>query len=161
MRPVPLPEGGIVDGARSSVTQTRGGVTVTVRARAWSGAPGDLDFYVLPLHVTVRNDTGAAVTLDGRDIVLLDDEGRQYNALPPAEVAQLLQAQVRAPVVFAPWPYRRSLGWPYFYDPFYDPLGGWWWYPPRYPVHDVFGLALRPGDTVWLGMRDFHLLPLA
>ena len=22
-------------------------------------------------------------------------------------------------------------------------------------------LALRPGDTVWLGMRDFHLLPLA
>ena len=22
-------------------------------------------------------------------------------------------------------------------------------------------LALRPDDTVWLGMRDFHLLPLA
>jgi hypothetical protein len=146
VRPVPLPEGGAVDAARSSVTQTQGGVTVTVRARAWTGSPGDLEFYVLPLHLTVRNDTGAAITVEGRDIVLLDDEGRQYNALQPAEVAQLLQAQARAPVVFAPWPYRRSLGWPYFYDPFYDPLGGWWWYPPRYqPVHDVFGLALRPG----------------
>lgn len=147
-RPAPLPDGGLVDAARYSVTQARDSVTVTVRARAWTGTPGDLDFYVLPLHLSIRNDTGAEVTVDGPDIVLLDDEGRQYNAVPPAEVALLLQTSARATpaFVYAPWPYRRSLGWPYVYDPFYDPLGWWGWYAPRYPpVHDVFGLALRLG----------------
>ena len=72
-------------------------------------------------------------------------EGELPSHLAAMTVQPCDPAKVRAPVVFAPWPYRRSLGWPYFYDPFYDPLGGWWWYPPRYPVHDVFGLALRPG----------------
>lgn len=151
-RPVPLPDGGVVDANRASATQTRDGLTVTVRARAWTGTPGDLEDHVLPLHVVVRNDTGAGVSVAPRDIVLLDDEGRQYSARPPGEVAQLLQAYAVGavpPVIFAPWPHRYALAYPYFYDPFYGPLGPWWWYPsPRYrPVQDIFGLAFQGGDV--------------
>lgn len=151
-RPVPLPDGGVVDRGRASATQTRDGVTVTVRARAWRGTPGDLEDHVLPLHVAVRNDAGAGVSVAPWDIVLLDDEGRQHGARPPGEVAQLLQAYAVGavpPVIVAPWPYRYWLAYPYFHDPFYDPLGPWWWYPsPRYrPVQDIFGLALQAGDV--------------
>jgi hypothetical protein len=80
--------------------------------------------------------------------VLLDDEGRQDTPIPPAEVAQMPGPVVPAPV-FAPWPHRRSLASPYYLDPFYDPFGPWWWYPPpRYqPVHDIVGLALQPGSV--------------
>lgn len=147
-RLVPLPDGGVVDSARRSATQTRDGVTVTAQAGAWMGTPRELELYVLPVHVAVRNDTSAGVTVTGEDIVLLDDEGRQYNPIPPAEVAQMLQAAAfpTPPVVFAPWPHRRSIASPYFYDPFYDPFGPWWYPAPRYlPVHDIFGLALQPG----------------
>ena len=148
-RLVPLPDGGVVDSALRRATQTRDGVTVTVQAGAWMGTPRELELYVLPVHVALRNDTSAGVTITAQDIVLLDDEGRQYNPIPPAEVAQMLQAaafRATPSVVFAPWPHRRSLASPYFYDPFYDPFGPWWYPAPRYvPVHDIFGLALQPG----------------
>lgn len=145
-RLVPLPDGGVVDPTRGLASQTRDGVTVSVRVAPWVGSPRDLEAYVLPVHVAVRNDTSAGLTIGPQDAVLLDDEGRQYNAIPAAEVAQMLFAAVPTPV-FAPWPYRRSLAWPYYADPFYDPFGPWWWYPPpRYwPAHDIVGLALQPG----------------
>lgn len=150
-RLVPLPDGGVVDAARGSVTQARDGVTVTVSEGAWIGSPPDLTLYVLPLHAAVRNDTGVGVTVAPQDIVLLDDEGRQYNAIPPVEVAQMIQTTAAAwpTPVFAPWPYRYSIASPYLFDPFYHPFGPWWWYPPlRYqPGHDIVGLALQSGGV--------------
>jgi hypothetical protein len=149
-RLVPLPDGVSVDPSRHSTTQTRDGVTVTARVGPWVGSPRDLELYVQPVHVAIRNDTGAGVSITATDIVLLDDEGRQYNPIPPEEVARMLQAAGAYAVpamVHAPWPYRRWGAWPYFHDPFYDPFFSPWWYPPpRYqPVHDVLGLALQPG----------------
>lgn len=153
---MPLPDGGVVDAARRSATQTRDGVTVTVRPGEWVGSPGDLELYVLPVHVAVRNDIRAGVTVAPQDIVLLDDEGRQYNAIPPLEVAQMLRATMAWPTpVFAPWPHRYSIASPYFFDPFYHPYGPWWWYPPpRYQSgHDIVGLALQSG-VVRPGVRS-------
>jgi len=152
---VPLPDGGLIDPEFQSATKSKQGVTVRVQASAWRGKPSDLEDYITPLYVMIKNDTASSLTLSYDDFLLLDENRTQYNPLPPETVVQVLQADYQRRYVFRPY-FSFGFGYgrfhrfdPFFFDAlFFDPFYPGWYYPPAYypeRFDDVVTQALFPG----------------
>jgi len=71
-----------VPGVESAATASIQGVHVDVDADAWEADPENLDT-VLPLKVTVENDSGRPLRLRFREFALVGPQGSRLAALPP------------------------------------------------------------------------------
>ena len=78
-----------------SSSRSQNDITVTVRDSAWSGSPSDLASYATPLYVEIQNSASNVLTLSYEDLVLLDENRNQYNALSPEIVADMLKSKSR------------------------------------------------------------------
>ena len=158
---VPVQDSGVINPELKSISKTVNGVTVTVITSAWKNTPRDLGSYVTPFFVAIQNDTPRALSLGYENVLILDDNRKQYNPIPAETVAQILQNSYRRRYAFRPY---FSFGFGYssfryhrfnsfffndiFYDPFYDP----WYYRPAYysdyseGFDEVFNQALFPGS---------------
>jgi hypothetical protein len=152
-RVTPVPGPGVtVDPASGAARVEAGGVTLAVRASAWTGTPWDLPVVVTPFHVRLVNGSAGSLGYERTGFRLFDDERYQYPALSPAEVARRYLSAVTDPVQVAvagdePPPVGRRrvvpAPWP----------GGWWgrwpWWDPYLAVPasvaDVYALALPDG----------------
>jgi hypothetical protein len=154
-RLVPLPDGGLIDSEFQSSTKSEEGITVRVQASAWHGKPTDLEDYVTPLYVIIKNDTPSSLTIGYDDFRLLDENQTQYNPLPPETVVQAIEADYRRRYAFRPY-FSFGFGYgrfhrfdPFFFDAlFFDPFYPGWYYPPAYypeRLDDVITHALFPG----------------
>lgn len=156
--PVPAPDV-VVDPKTGSVTAAAEGVSVTVRPSAWRGSPPDLEAFVTPFHVTLRNATPTAVHLTYADLRLYDQDRVQRTALAPAEVAAIVRGSrygaaldlaAHDPTAEVQLAFHWRHFHPFFHDPFfYDP---WWYAPPPPRLDDVFTEAF-PAGTVHPGAR--------
>jgi hypothetical protein len=170
---VPLPSNGSVDPQLRTSSKTENGVKVTVRTSAWSGSPSGLKNYVTPFYVEIQNNTGEILTFGYDDLVLFSENRTQYNAFPPATVADVLKSKYQSGYAYHPFRPSISIGTglffgrhhyyrPFgFYSPFYRPFGFYdyydyygypYYYPPAYSyrsvdTEDIFTEALIPGSV--------------
>ncbi|HEX3036817.1 MAG TPA: hypothetical protein VHT73_17145 [Thermodesulfobacteriota bacterium] len=166
---VPLPSNGSVDPQLRTSSKIENGVKVTVKTSAWSGSPSSLKNYVTPFYVEIQNNTNEILTFGYDDLVLFSENRTQYNAFPPATVADILKAKYQSGYAYYPYP-SISLGTGFFYGrpyyypwrPYFGPFGFYdyydyygyypYWYPPAYSyrsvdTEDVFTEALIPGSV--------------
>ena len=125
---VPSPgAAGMVDLRKSLVTQEKDGFKVTVQSMAWTGSPYFLDQYYTPFFVTVRNDRKIPLKLDYKAFFLVDNEGNQFDVVPPEKVWDVLVGK-QAPIVYgSPYPYSSY---------YYGRYGSYNRYPfPPYPYY--------------------------
>lgn len=78
----PAPSALEVPDTVAAATLSVEGVQVDVDAAAWEAEPEDLDT-VLPLKVTVENDSGRPLRLRFREFALVGPQGSRLAALPP------------------------------------------------------------------------------
>ncbi len=148
-------------------------VRVVVEPGAWSANPRNLDQEILPLKVTIENNSNEPVRVRYADFTLAAERGVQYTPLPPLAIEGSVTETSRRPVavtphygirpyysyqgfVVAPWygPYYEGTGdapagiapwsYPWAYDPtYYDT------YYPRWlvdlPTPDMLARALPEG----------------
>jgi len=58
--------------------------------RLWLREPTSLPEYYTTVLISVRNTSDEVITIKPQDVSLLDDMGRQYDAVPTQQVAELL-----------------------------------------------------------------------
>jgi hypothetical protein len=130
------------------------GVTVTVKADAWSGQPAELT-EVIPLLVTIENNSRVPIRLRYAEFTLAGD-GDRTPALPPFEITGTETEPVgTAGFIDGPYPYPlrgfyvaphyrrfyprlRAFPGPFAYDPLF--------YSTRFPAFRR--LRLPTGDMV-------------
>lgn len=86
---VPLPNGVEADPKSLSARYEDERVRVVVRTGAWDGYPSDLEGYLLPIYLEVENRSERELLIELKDLLLIDDRGRQYNALSPRDASEL------------------------------------------------------------------------
>ncbi len=131
------------------------GLVVKIDTKAWRFSPSDLDRYVLPIFISLENKGKEPISIRREDIFLVDDKGRQYNPIPPGDVANALRRGYGVGFSFSVgyWSYPFGLWW----SPYYA-------YPPSRDVYPdlvnkalVFG-ELQPGATL-SGFVYFQKIP--
>ena len=164
---VPLPsDNGSINSQLQTSSKSEDGVTITVRASAWSGSPSDLENYATPFYVEIQNSSDKILNFNYEDLVLFDESRIQYNSIAPEVVADIF------PKFQSRYAYRPSIslgiGMGFFSDDFdgffypFHPFGyygyyspPWYspfWYPPAYSyqpvdVKDILTQALIPGSV--------------
>lgn len=71
------------------------GVNFTIRTNYWHGSPKNLNRHILPVFISVENNSDTPIIIERGDIVVLDDSRNQYSALPPDDVAKILLSSER------------------------------------------------------------------
>lgn len=144
--PQPVP-GAIVNPADRSLTAQAKGVTVSARVQDLEVAPYRFENNVASFYIAVVNGTSAPLTLQSGSFVLLDDEGTQYNPLPPSSIPEVIG---RDSAYLIPYPY---VGF-YYMEDF-----------EKYGFFNTFTSALpyyaenAPQDVVTRALRVEGLLP--
>ena len=85
-----VPQEGKIDLESNIITKSRNGITISVQTEEWNFPPYDLEQFFTPFLFLIRNDTDERVKLDLAEFVLFDDQGNQYNAMPPGLVEGIL-----------------------------------------------------------------------
>jgi hypothetical protein len=145
-----------VDAATGRAIVSAPGLVLAVQPSAWTAPPTDLADYVTPLRVELTNASALPLAYGYPDLLLFDEARYQYAALPPAEVARILRAELTGgprlaasataesrPAV------RRWRGDPYWGPWGWGPWGPWGdpWYHPYVPRIDAVlteALAVGP-----------------
>lgn len=122
---------GIIDAKHNIITKEKNGLRITARSMDWRFDPYFLDEYFTPIFFIIKNDTDQKVTISYKNFIAFDDQGNQYNALPPANVNDLLLARE--------------------YSPFYP-------YYPYYPYTETIIMREKEGTytTFGLGIPFFY-----
>lgn len=88
LRPTPgVPR---LDGSPDAALDTQCGVRVVANANAWTGP--DIRGEVLPIRVSVMNDSGHAIAIRYREVELVAPSGKTYAAVPPRQVQGAIEA---------------------------------------------------------------------
>jgi hypothetical protein len=164
VRVLPVAAPGVeVDAATGRATVSAPGLVLAVQPSAWTGPPVDLADYVTPLHVELTNASAQPLDYGYPDFLLFDEARFQYAALPPAEVARILRAElVGGPRLAASATLESRPGlrrWRADPSPFWSPWWGPWgpWGDPWYPyvprIDAVLTEALAVG-TLTPGARQ-------
>jgi len=158
----PAPQANRLPGRFEAATAEAAGVRVVAAAEAWRGFPQNLKDEVVPILVTVQNDSRRAISMRYAGFALEAPEGTRFAALPPFHITERVTEPL--PASYAPHagffvaPYLAGYypGWPAFHGPFaYDP----WYYdrhslwlrrPPPYrvvqlPTQQMIQAALPEG----------------
>lgn len=99
--PVPV-ESGTIDQATRSLTITRDGITLTASYEPLEQNSPSLGGMVGSFLVTVKNATESELMVDVDSFLLIDDAGKQYHPLLPAQVKEIL---TRDSYYLIPYPY--------------------------------------------------------
>jgi len=62
------------------------GVTVVLQANAWDDFPQTLDRDLIPLRVTIRNQSGHPLAVRYDNFVLIATDNRRYSDIPPYQI---------------------------------------------------------------------------
>lgn len=148
---IPIEDGLTVNKERSTSLYRNTDVQILVKSQAWNFSPSDLPYYVTPIYLEVKNLSQKSISIERRDVYLLDDKGNQYNALMPGDVSSMLSYSMGFSFGVAYYSYPYWLGW-YPYYPYYPPT-----YPDILNYSFVYG-TVQPG-SVLKGFVYFQKLP--
>jgi hypothetical protein len=63
------------------------GVSVQLRANAWDDDPKTLDKDLVPMEITIQNDSGRPLAIRYEDFALIAADDRRYGDIPPYQIA--------------------------------------------------------------------------
>jgi hypothetical protein len=63
------------------------GVSVQLRANAWDDDPKTLDKDLVPIEITIQNDSGRPLAIRYEDFALIAPDDRRYSDIPPYQIA--------------------------------------------------------------------------
>ena len=63
------------------------GVSIQLRANAWDDDPKTLDKDLVPMEITIQNDSGRPVAIRYEDFALIAADNRRYSDIPPYRIA--------------------------------------------------------------------------
>ena len=143
----PAPQANRLPGRFKAASGEVGGVRVVATAEAWRGFPQNLSDELVPLLVTIENNSPRAISVALRSFTLETASGAQLEALPPSRITDR---------VIEPRPTSYASAWPPFDGPpvfarwYRDPYFLRGWPPPAYlviqlPTQDMIEHALREG----------------
>lgn len=95
-------DSGSINDAGKSLTMVKEGIAVEI---AYSNADFNaynLDGYISAFNVQIDNQSDKEVSFDADSFLLVDNEGKQYNSLPPAKVKELIS---KDSYYLIPYPY--------------------------------------------------------
>lgn len=164
--------GAKIDEKNRSITIGKDGISVMARVSYLARTPYNLESYLMPFNIQVRNETGKEITIGYENFILLDGEGNQYRPYPPEKIAEIIKSDpeyvVKPPTVAITLPNMSNYTspnspppYPYGYDyypygePYFDPSVGHWVFPPSF--YDRYRRDQR-GETL---MQDIYLDSLA
>lgn len=76
-----------------------GSVRVLAYPGGWRGRPHDLASYLTLFRLSLENASGETVELSYKDILLIDNRGRQFNALDPQSAVSAVAGTPRRGIV--------------------------------------------------------------
>lgn len=152
-------------GEREDVVVAAGPVQLHVIPNAWRGPPSNVAENFTPLWVHLVNRSEQAFDITYASMVLVDEQGRTYAAIPPAEVlrasmgeaaplergALVASAESDAPIELAQFGFGIGVGPGYDIANSYDP------YSPFNPYNRAYADGAR--NIVQSGLREGRLLP--
>jgi len=62
------------------------GVSVQLRANAWDDDPKTLDKDLVPMKITIQNDSGRPLAIRYEDFALIAADNRRYSDIPPYQI---------------------------------------------------------------------------
>src|SRR5579864_4708747 len=62
------------------------GVSVQLRANAWDDDPKTLDKDLVPMEITIQNDSGRPLAIRYEDFALIAADNRRYSDIPPYQI---------------------------------------------------------------------------
>jgi len=160
--------GAEVDEDKLSISIEKEGITVQARVAYFRRTPYDLESYLVPFKIQVRNETGKEINIGYENFVLLDNKGNQYRPYSPEKIAEIIKSDpeyaVKPPTVAIalpnmmnytspnyPPPYPSGYDYYPYGEPYFDGSIGHWTYPPSY--YDRYRRDQR-GETL---MQDIYL----
>jgi hypothetical protein len=150
----PAPTAQVLPGQKDTAIAEAAGVRVIVDGAPWDGYPSDLGALVIPVRVTLENQSGAPLRIRFREFSLVTTSGFRAFALPPFHL-QRPGVALSAPCypcagfyvapLYAPF-YPRFTPWPgpFDLDPFYFDTYYYQWREPL-PSRDMLEKALPEG----------------
>ncbi len=158
----PAPGARQVPGQAATAVAEANGVRVSASGR-WNGDPGDLWNKVMPVRVTIENNSGTPVRIRYNDFTLTSTAGVVFYAIPPFQPERPVVVKPRFPVsgfsVAAPfaafYPGYPSWVGPFDYDPAYFSSGYQW--PSSLPSTDVLAKAMPIGVLADGGSAEGYL----
>ncbi len=152
-------ESGVVDPSRNSLTVTRDSVKISALTASPDMADDKLEAGVAAFSLEIENQGSAEISFDNDSFILLDNTGRQYFALTPEKLREMLAKDL---YYLIPYPYvgfyyledyekasfrnERSSNVPYYYE--------------AYP-QDIYTKALNAGTIIpgakVSGLVYFHI----
>ena len=93
---------GIINAEEKSITETRDGMTFTVKLDELSVAPYQMVDNITAFHVTIDNRTSEQVSFPPQAFLLKDGNDRQYRPITPERVREIVSKDT---VYLIPYPY--------------------------------------------------------
>jgi hypothetical protein len=93
---------GSINAEEKSISETRGGVTFTVKLDELSVSPYQMVDNITSFHVTVDNRTTGQVSFPPQAFLLKDGNDRQYRPITPERVREIVSKDT---VYLIPYPY--------------------------------------------------------
>ncbi len=118
---VPLSNGVKADPEKFTAVYEDERVRIKVVSNAWDGYPSDLDSYLTVIFLEVENRSQEEVFISLTDLTVIDDRGKQYNALTPKDASEVARGSssvgVSVGIGFGDPHWGFGLwGPPYYYD---------------------------------------------
>jgi len=143
--PKPTPSA-ILNPADNSLTEVKGGLSVTARVQDLEVAPYRMVDNITSFYIVIDNNTGHDVSLPLESFLLVDDGGNQYRPIEPGSIQNIVS---RDSMYLIPYPY---VGYYYledkeksaFYNTFDSSLP---FYAENYP-QDIYTQALPYGSVI-------------
>src|SRR6201993_2137401 len=63
------------------------GVSIQLRANAWDDDPKTLDQDLVPMEITIQNDSGRPLAIRYEDFLLIGANNHRYSDIPPYQIA--------------------------------------------------------------------------
>jgi hypothetical protein len=63
------------------------GVSIQLRANGWDDDPKTLDMELVPMEITIQNDSGRPLAIRYEDFALIAADNRRYGDIPPYRIA--------------------------------------------------------------------------
>ena len=82
---VPAPNA-ILAAQPNTVQGSSQGISILVQANAWNEYPRTLDRELIPLKVTIRNDSGRDLAIRYEDFVLIAENNHRYSDIHPDQI---------------------------------------------------------------------------
>ena len=85
-----LSQSGKIEIESNIVTKAKGNIEVSVQTGEWRYQPLSVNDYFTPFLFLIRNKTGEKVPIKYSSFVLFDENGNQYEAIPPDGIEYML-----------------------------------------------------------------------